>query len=89
MTIFTDSLGHLITDGDVEELHRFAVEGLGLKRKWFQNKPGYPHYDLTTENAKRRAIEAGAILISPKKLVKKLPEGGDRNHAKSHLNRTE
>lgn len=52
---------HLQAD-TVEELHEFAGK-LGLKREWFQARPGRPeldHYDVTA--AKRiRAIELGAI----------------------------
>lgn len=53
--------GHLQADR-TDELHAFAAS-LGLKRSWFQSKPGrpeYDHYDLTL--AKRdRAILLGAI----------------------------
>jgi hypothetical protein len=52
--------GHLQAD-DVEELHAFA-ERLGLRRAWFQSKPGRPwhdHYDLTA-GARDRAIVLGA-----------------------------
>lgn len=31
---------------DIEELHLFA-RGIGLRRIWFQDKPTFPHYDLT------------------------------------------
>lgn len=53
--------GHLQADSR-EELHAFA-ESMGLRRAWFQTKPGRPdhdHYDLTAE-ARRRALELGAI----------------------------
>lgn len=36
---------HLWTDGDIEELHKFAQK-IGLKRSWFQDKKNFPHYDL-------------------------------------------
>lgn len=54
-----DRACHLFAD-DVRELHAFAKK-IGLRRAWFQYKPGkLPHYDL---NDKRRAaaIKAGAI----------------------------
>ena len=38
---------HLVAE-DVEELHDFA-ERIGHKRRYFQNKPGKPHYDLFDE----------------------------------------
>ena len=51
---------HLWTDpGNEEALHRLA-RIIGLKPQWFQNRPGFPHYDIVP--AKRlRAIAAGAI----------------------------
>lgn len=55
--------GHLQA-ADVEELHAFAAR-LGLRRAWFQSRPGKPwhdHYDLT--RAKRElAIALGAEAI--------------------------
>jgi hypothetical protein len=40
-------------------LHAFA-EALGLRRAWFQNKAGFPHYDLIpTRRAK--AVVLGAV----------------------------
>jgi hypothetical protein len=53
--------GHLQAD-TVEELHAFA-DRLGLRREWFQAKPGRPendHYDLT-RRGRERAIALGAI----------------------------
>lgn len=44
--IYTDRMGHLISDTNIDELHQFA-EQIGLRREWFQDKPGRPHYDLT------------------------------------------
>jgi len=48
---------HLICDGDLEELHRFA-QHIGLKREWFQ-RSRVPHYDLTPRK-RAQAIAAGA-----------------------------
>jgi hypothetical protein len=53
--------GHLQADTP-EELHAFAAQ-LGLRREWFQSKPGRPendHYDLT-HAGRARALELGAI----------------------------
>jgi hypothetical protein len=53
---------------DLEVLHAFAAR-IGLRREWFQNKPGgVPHYDL---NAKRRAaaVKAGAIELERRPAV--------------------
>lgn len=52
---------HLQADS-LEELHAFAAR-LGLKREWFQTKPGRPeldHYDVT-ESKRLQAIEMGAV----------------------------
>lgn len=49
---------HLYAD-TLEELHAMA-HAIGMKREWFQNRAGFPHYDLVP--AKRiRAVELGAI----------------------------
>jgi hypothetical protein len=57
--------GHLQADTP-EELHDFAGR-LGLRREWFQAKPGRPendHYDLT-QRGRERALELGAIDEDP------------------------
>jgi hypothetical protein len=63
--------GHMQAD-TLEELHAMA-DRLGLKRSWFQSKPGRPwrdHYDLTS--AKRRlAIALGAIPITWREAAKR------------------
>lgn len=41
------------------ELHRVARQ-IGLKRAYFQNRKGFPHYDLTPSK-RVLAIEQGAI----------------------------
>ena len=53
--------GHLQADS-VEELHEFAAR-LGLRREWFQSKPGRPendHYDLS-RRGRERALQLGAV----------------------------
>ena len=53
--------GHLQADTP-EALHAFAAR-LGLRREWFQSRPGRPdrdHYDLT-QTKRVQAIEMGAI----------------------------
>jgi hypothetical protein len=53
--------GHLQAD-TIDELHAFAVR-LGMRREWFQSRPGRPendHYDLT--RARRElALALGAV----------------------------
>jgi hypothetical protein len=54
----------------VEELKVFAVN-IGLKKEWFQDKPGHPHFDLTA--AKRaKAVAAGAIELNDKEYLAKV-----------------
>jgi Protein of unknown function (DUF4031) len=52
--------GHMQAD-TLDELHAFAAR-IGMRREWFQSKPGRPendHYDLTC-TARERAITFGA-----------------------------
>lgn len=50
---------HLWTDpGNEEALHRMA-RSLGLKREWFQDRRGFPHYDLV-DSRRPAALLAGA-----------------------------
>lgn len=54
---------HLWCDeGEELELHAFAAR-IGMKRAWFQNKPGFPHYDLTP-NRRVAAVKLGAVPTS-------------------------
>jgi hypothetical protein len=55
---------HMLTDGDVEDLHHFAAQ-LGLRRAWFQQEidQRLGHYDLTP-SLRARALELGAIAMS-------------------------
>lgn len=67
MTVYVDELiwewrgqlwCHMYAD-TFEELHRMA-EDLGLKRSWFQDKPGHPHYDIV-RSKREKAIALGAV----------------------------
>jgi len=63
-----DRWSHLIADTD-EELHRFA-KGMGMQRRWFQNKSGRPHhahYDLP-ERARSEALANGAVEVTWREL---------------------
>jgi len=60
---------HMWSDNNVEELHLFA-ELIGMKREWFQNKPGFPHYDLT-ETRRLVAISKGATAIPLREWLEK------------------
>lgn len=59
---------HLLAD-TVEELHRFAIDRLGMKPEWFQNNSRLPHYDLTVGN-RFKALRLGAFEIDDEKVVK-------------------
>jgi hypothetical protein len=60
---------HLMTDAlCLEELHAFAA-GIGLRRPWFQNRRGLPHYDLTP-GARGRAVLAGAVGVSCVEIIR-------------------
>ena len=48
---------HLWADS-LDELHAFARR-IGLKRDWFQNRPNFPHYDVTPAKF-QIALTAGA-----------------------------
>jgi hypothetical protein len=71
MPAFTDGV-HLVAE-TLDDLHEFA-QAIGLKREWFQDHPRHPHYDLTTIRAVRRAINRGAVLVSPE-IVLQLAHG--------------
>jgi hypothetical protein len=61
--ILIDAQGHIASTDSAEELHAFAAR-LGLRREWYQGGR-HPHYDLTTERARQRALAAGAVLVMP------------------------
>ena len=73
--IFVDSIGHMVSDANLEELHVFAHR-IGLNRRWFQgSRKNHPHYDLTTSMVRARAIRYGAKLIASKNLVREMVRG--------------
>lgn len=53
---------HLWTDEtDLEKLHTLARR-IGMKRRWFQPRPGFYHYDLTP-GKRTQALKAGAVFL--------------------------
>ena len=57
---------HLFADR-LEDLHAMA-DRIGVQRRWFQNKPGFPHYDIC--KAKRAlAVAGGAIEVDRRQFV--------------------
>jgi hypothetical protein len=66
--ILTDGVHLMDSEGDVRALHEFA-RGLGLERRWFQDHPRHPHYDLTTGRMRRKAVARGAKVVPSRGLV--------------------
>lgn len=61
---------HLWAD-TAEELHKMA--GLvGMQRSWFQDKPGFPHYDLVPPR-RALAVKLGAREASLSEWLRKHP----------------
>jgi len=63
---------HLTADTS-DELHAFA-DALGLRRAWFQARPGQPwkdHYDLP-DWARAEAVAQGAVAISRREAGERL-----------------
>lgn len=56
---------HMVAD-TIEELHEMAT-ALGV-RKWFQDKPNKPHYDICLQR-KMQAIKLGAKEVTSKELL--------------------
>lgn len=57
---------HLVADS-LAELHDFATK-LGLKRRWFQEKSYYPHYDVTM-SIRSKALCSGAVSVDRTTLI--------------------
>ena len=67
MKFFYDSMRHLVCRPfSVENLHAMAAE-LGIKRCWFHNSKGHPHYDVP----KRMMATIGhrAQLMTPREII--------------------
>jgi len=67
---------HLIADS-IPELHKFAINKLGLKPYWFQNRKHLPHYDLT-KNMRRKAVRLGAVQIGDAQVALMMKRSRDR-----------
>jgi len=75
MTVYVDNFNaqygrmimcHMMADS-LDELHQMA-DKIGINRKWFQNKPRFPHYDIA-KSKKALAIQHGAVEVTPQQLV--------------------
>ena len=64
---------HLMAD-TLAELHAFA-QTAGIKRCWFHNTRGHPHYDITSEQ-RSAALELGAQAVTTKALVRQFRNSG-------------
>lgn len=66
---------HMMSDqpgqAGLDELHAFAAS-IGLIRIWFQNKPGYPHYDIS-KNKRYLAIRKGAEAVTDQEMIERNP----------------
>lgn len=58
------------TDAGLDELHAMAMR-IGMKRSWFQNKPRFPHYDLTPSR-RAAAVRAGAVEVDAREFVERI-----------------
>lgn len=56
---------HMIAD-DLNTLHAMAQE-IGIKRRWFQDVEGFPHYDIC-KSKRELAVKRGALEISWREL---------------------
>lgn len=78
--VYIDAGGHILTDGDAEELHIFAAS-IGMKREWYQDAgraAKHPHYDAIGAATRRRAIAAGAVQIDSREAVQIFRKKVDR-----------
>ncbi len=64
--------GHLVSDTSLEELHAFA-RTVGIPERGFD----LDHYDVP-EDMHPRLIEAGALLVDGRELVRRLRASGLR-----------
>lgn len=60
---------HLTADS-LDELHAFA-EGIGLKRRWFQDRKDFPHYDVAAR-LRGVAVKNGAIEVSARTRIRQM-----------------
>lgn len=47
---------------DLDRLHDLASR-VGVERRWFQDKPGFPHYDVC-KSKRAQAVALGAVEVS-------------------------
>lgn len=59
-------LSHMAANS-IEELHSMAAM-LNIDKKYFQNKPGKPHYDIC-QKKKQLAIALGAKEVNDREII--------------------
>lgn len=52
---------------NLEDLHAMA-DKIGVARRWFQNKPGFPHYDIC-KSKRAVAVGLGAVEVDRRQFV--------------------
>jgi len=57
---------HMVAD-TLDELNSMA-DVIGVNRKWFQDHPKHPHYDISRMK-KALALQNGAIEVTSKELI--------------------
>lgn len=78
--VYIDRIGHLAADTN-DELHAMAKR-LGLPRRWLQSAgTEREHYDLTTPNARQRAVAAGAVEVG----IREMPAIVRRMNGEAHV----
>lgn len=63
---------HMWADSD-DELQKMA-RLIGCHLAWFQNRPGFPHYDLS-QTYRARAVEQGAVEMEVIEWLRKQRDG--------------
>lgn len=64
--IYTDGV-HIVSSVSIDDLHDFAVF-IGLSGRYFRDKV-YPHYDIPNPVLRRKALFAGAKLVSSMEMM--------------------
>lgn len=60
-------MSHMAAD-TLTELHEMA-DRIGVARRWFQDKPGHPHYDVSISK-RTLAVQFGAKEITMQEIVR-------------------
>ena len=58
---------HMVAD-TLDELHNMA-DIITVNRKWFQDKPNFPHYDIS-KGKRALAVSSGAIEITTREMIR-------------------